>query len=133
MNAATGTGGEQAAIDAADHGPSQSLEQFADLVRRYQSGVCAAAYGVTGDRALSEDIAQETFVTAWRSLSTLRDPSKLREWLRGIARNLARKAKRKIAPVEELGSCARCFPNMASRPRRSTPRTHRAPSGRCSK
>ena len=90
-------------MEAAGHGPSLSLEQFADLVRRYQAGVCAAAYGVTGDRALSEDIAQETFVAAWRSLSTLRDPSKLGEWLRGITRNLARKAMRKRAPVEELG------------------------------
>ena len=58
---------------------------------------------MTGDRALSEDIAQETFVAAWRSLSTLRDPTKLGEWLRGIARNLARKARRERAPVEELG------------------------------
>ena len=103
MNAATGTEGDEVAMEAAGHGPSPSLQQFADLVRQYQSGVCAAAYGVTGDRALSEDIAQETFVAAWRSLSTLRDPSKLGEWLRGITRNLARKAMRKRAPVEELG------------------------------
>jgi RNA polymerase sigma factor (sigma-70 family) len=90
-------------VEVASHSPLPSLEQFAEVVRRHQSGVCAAAYGVTGDRALSEDIAQETFVAAWRSLSTLRDPSRLREWLRGIARNLAHKARRKVATVEELG------------------------------
>jgi RNA polymerase sigma factor (sigma-70 family) len=90
-------------MEVANNSPSLSLEKFAEIVRRHQSGVCAAAYGVTGDRALSEDIAQETFVAAWRSLSTLRDPSRLREWLRGIARNLAHKAKRKVATVEELG------------------------------
>jgi len=106
MKAATGTGGDEAAMEASGQGPSPSLAQFADLVRRYQSSVCAAAYGVTGDRGLSEDVAQETFVAAWRSLSSLRDPSRLGEWLRGIARNLARKAMRRRAPVEELGDPA---------------------------
>jgi RNA polymerase sigma factor (sigma-70 family) len=90
-------------MGVASQGPVQSLEQFAEVVRQHQSGVCAAAYGVTGDRALSEDIAQETFIAAWRSLATLHDPSKLRAWLRGIARNLAYKARRKVAPVEQLG------------------------------
>ena len=103
MEVARGHGSEAAAEKFASDSPSPSLEQFAEVVRRHQAGVCAAAYGVTGDRALSEDIAQETFVAAWRSLSTLRDPSRLKEWLRGIARNLAHKARRKVATVEELG------------------------------
>lgn len=97
------TGSEAAATGVASHGATQSLEQFAEVVRRHQAGVCAAAYGVTGDRALSEDIAQETFLAAWRSLSTLHDPSKLGGWLRGIARNLAHKARRKGATVDEPG------------------------------
>jgi RNA polymerase sigma factor (sigma-70 family) len=79
-----------------------SSQEFADIVREHQSAVCAAAYGVTGDRALSEDIAQDTFVAAWRGLPALRDPAKLRGWLRGIAKNLARKATRKAAPTQEL-------------------------------
>ena len=60
------------------------LGEFADVVRQYQAVVCAVAYGVTGDRSLSEDVAQETFVAAWQGLSTLRDASKLGPWLRGI-------------------------------------------------
>jgi RNA polymerase sigma factor (sigma-70 family) len=75
------------------------IEQFAKIVRRHQAGVCAVAYGVTGDRALSEDIAQDTFVAAWRGARALRDPSRLRGWLHGIARNLARKARRRRRPV----------------------------------
>jgi RNA polymerase sigma factor (sigma-70 family) len=75
------------------------VEQFAEIVRRHQAGVCAVAYGVTGDRALSEDIAQDTFVVAWRGVAALRDPSRLRGWLHGIARNLARKARRRRRPV----------------------------------
>ena len=51
---------------------------IADIVKEHQAVVCATAYGVTGDRALSEDVAQETFVAAWRAIGTLRDSSKLR-------------------------------------------------------
>jgi RNA polymerase sigma factor (sigma-70 family) len=93
-------------MDGTSHGPAQSLEQFAELVRRHQAGVLAAAYGVTGDRALSEDIAQDTFIAAWRGRSSLRDPSKLRAWLCAIARNLARKSRRRLAAAEPLADLA---------------------------
>ncbi len=103
MNVASDTEREQPVTGTTDPRVRWSLAEFAELVRRYQAGVCAVAYGVTADRALSEDITQETFVVAWRSGSTLRDPAKLRAWLGGIARNLAHKAKRKRHPDEELG------------------------------
>ncbi len=72
------------------------VDAFAQLVERYQSMVCAVSYSATGDLALSEDVAQETFVAAWNGLSDLREPSKLRGWLCGIARNLSSKAIRRI-------------------------------------
>jgi DNA-directed RNA polymerase specialized sigma24 family protein len=34
-------------------------------------------------------MAQETFITAWTGLKDLREPSKLRQWLCGIAQNIA--------------------------------------------
>lgn len=68
---------------------------FGALIERYQGVVCAVSYSRTGDRALSEDVAQETFIAAWRQLDRLRETVKLRSWLCGIARNLARKARRK--------------------------------------
>jgi len=61
---------------------------FSRIVARYQSIVCALAYSATGSRSRSEDLAQETFVTAWRNLPELREPSRLRAWLCGIARNV---------------------------------------------
>lgn len=70
------------------------IEAFGQLVERYQSLVCAVAYSNTGDRLLSEDIGQETFLTAWSKLDTVREPDKLRSWLCGIARNLSSKAVR---------------------------------------
>ncbi|MFH1738683.1 MAG: RNA polymerase sigma factor [bacterium] len=70
-------------------------QAFGQIVERYQSLVCAVAYSATGDLALSEEIAQETFITAWMKLKELRDPSKLRAWLRGIARNLVHSSIRR--------------------------------------
>ncbi len=68
---------------------------FGALVERYQGVVCAVSYSRTGDRALSEDVAQDTFIAAWRQLDRLRETVKLRSWLCGIARNLARKARKR--------------------------------------
>ncbi len=84
-----------------------SLDALAELIRHHQASVCAAAYGVTGDRALSEDVAQETFLAAWRGRSVLRDPARQRAWLCAIARNLARKALRRrdrVADAVELSA-----------------------------
>jgi len=64
-------------------------DAFGRIVERYQSLICALAYSRTGDLAGSQDLAQETFVTAWRQIGDLREPSKLRGWLCGIVRNLA--------------------------------------------
>jgi len=74
---------------------SGNRNAYAHIVERYKSLVCAIAYGITGDLDLSEDLAQETFLTAWRRLTDIRDTSKLRAWLCGIARNLSLLALRK--------------------------------------
>src|SRR5471032_2192433 len=63
-------------------------DAFGQIVARYQSLVCSLAYNATGSLSQSEDLAQETFVTAWKQLAGLREPEKLRPWLCGIARNL---------------------------------------------
>lgn len=79
---------------------------FGALIERYQGVVCAVSYSGTGDRSLSEDVAQDTFLAAWRQLDQLREVGRLRAWLCGIARNLARKARRarvREAPVDPTG------------------------------
>jgi RNA polymerase sigma factor (sigma-70 family) len=67
---------------------SGNRDAFGQIVSRYQSLVCSLAYSATGSLSQSEDLAQETFVAAWRQLADLREPGKLRAWLCGIARNL---------------------------------------------
>ena len=70
---------------------------FGTIVERYQDVVCAVSYSRTRDQALSEDVAQETFLAAWRQLDQLREPGRLRSWLCGIASNLAKKARKRLA------------------------------------
>ncbi len=79
-------------------------DAFGVLVERYQDVVCAITYSRTRDQALSEDVAQDTFIAAWKQLDQLREPGRLRSWLCGIARNLARKARRRSdreTPIED--------------------------------
>jgi RNA polymerase sigma factor (sigma-70 family) len=66
---------------------SGNREAFGQIVARYQTLICSLAYSRTGSLTQSEDLAQETFLAAWRQLGSLREPEKLRSWLCGIARN----------------------------------------------
>src|SRR5262245_1755646 len=70
-------------------------EAFTKIVERYQSLICSLAYSACGALGTSEDMAQETFITAWHRLKDLREPSKLRQWLCGIVRNIAANAVRR--------------------------------------
>jgi len=80
---------------------SQSLtgsrEAFGRIVKQYQSLICSLAYSATGSLTQSEDLAQETFVIAWKQLGQLREPAKLRSWLCSIARSVISGATRRQA------------------------------------
>jgi len=59
---------------------------FAGLVQRHQAAVRAFLRRVLGGGwAEADDLAQDTFLTAWSSLRSLRDPAGVRAWLCGIA------------------------------------------------
>lgn len=61
---------------------------FAELVRRHQSSVRACLRRLcTGDAALADDLAQETFVLAWRHLKSFRQEARFSTWLYRIATN----------------------------------------------
>jgi RNA polymerase sigma factor (sigma-70 family) len=78
-------------------------QAFGRIVGRYQSLVCALAYSATGSRSQSEDMAQETFLAAWKNLRDLHEPGRLCSWLCGIARNVVRGDLRRLGrqPVHE--------------------------------
>jgi RNA polymerase sigma factor (sigma-70 family) len=71
---------------------SGDRESFNQIVVRYQTLICSLAYNGLGNLGQSEDVAQETFITAWKRLGHLREPGKLRGWLCGIVRNLVLKS-----------------------------------------
>jgi RNA polymerase sigma factor (sigma-70 family) len=70
-------------------------DAFRQIVERYQTLISSLAYCATGNVSQSEDLAQETFVTAWKKLAELREPDKLRPWLCSITRFLISKEFRR--------------------------------------
>ena len=60
-------------------------------------------YWLCRDRALAEDVVQETLLRAWRSLDSLGDEQAARPWLLTIARReLARVFERKRLPIVDI-------------------------------
>ncbi|MCL2700130.1 MAG: sigma-70 family RNA polymerase sigma factor [Phycisphaerae bacterium] len=72
-------------------------DAFGVVVSRYQSLICALTYAGCGDVHRSEDVAQETFLQAWKHLGDLKEAGRLRSWLCGIARNLTAGEQRRRA------------------------------------
>lgn len=61
---------------------------YAELVRRHQSQVRAVLRRLAkGDAALADDLAQETFLLAWRNLRKFRFEARFSTWLYRIAFN----------------------------------------------
>jgi RNA polymerase sigma-70 factor (ECF subfamily) len=69
---------------------------FGELVRQHKSAVRGFLRRLTGgDHALADDLAQETFLAAYRNLRKFRGGSALSTWLLGIAYNRFRDARRR--------------------------------------
>jgi RNA polymerase sigma factor (sigma-70 family) len=73
-------------LEASGKGDSRA---FGRLIEHHHAAVTAVAFATTRDLATSEQIAQDTFIVAWTQLHELRDPTRFRAWLCGIARNLS--------------------------------------------
>ena len=79
---------------------------FGEIVRRYQYLVYATAMQIAKDPAAAQDIAQETFISAFAALKDLRSEEAFPSWLRTITRNTAlawRKQQDRLAPLEDAG------------------------------
>ena len=72
--------------DLVIHALGGSRDAFCQIVSRYQNLLCSLAYSSVGDVKHSEDLAQDTFVEAWKKLGDLQDPEKVRAWMCGILR-----------------------------------------------
>ena len=81
-------------------------DAFSVLVRKYQKQVHALAWRKTGDFHIAEEITQDTFLKAYKRLSTLKEPQRFDSWLYVIAANRCRSWLRKkrlwTQPLEKL-------------------------------
>ncbi|HYC07732.1 MAG TPA: sigma-70 family RNA polymerase sigma factor [Candidatus Binatia bacterium] len=84
-------------------------DAFRILVEREAPGVVRACHRILGDPHEAEDVAQEAFVTAYRSLSTWRGDGPFGAWITRIAVRLAlRQASRRrpVVWIDPLGGSA---------------------------
>jgi len=77
--------------------PHEKRQQFAAFVREHQAALRSflRVIGVKGEAV--DDLAQETFLVAFKELERFDDDRDFGKWLRGIARNLTRNERRKSA------------------------------------
>src|SRR5712671_7570082 len=101
--AAVRAGGERpiGAKDRPDHLSDASDQQvvvwakqgheaaFRELVRRYERPVFSLLYRMVRDRALAEDLAQETFIKVLNGLGSYRPEFKFSSWIFKVANNVA--------------------------------------------
>lgn len=66
-----------------------NLQAFGELVERYEHAAVAVALPIVRDFHHAQDVAQESFVTAFRSLHSLRRPRAFGPWLLASVRRRA--------------------------------------------
>jgi RNA polymerase sigma-70 factor (ECF subfamily) len=87
-------------------------EDFADVVRRYQARVVSVLHRYERDPHRLEDLAQETFVKAWRARGTFDRRAPFEHWISRIAVRVAldhlrrEKRRRNEVALPELGEDA---------------------------
>jgi RNA polymerase sigma-70 factor (ECF subfamily) len=72
-----------------------SEEAFNELMGRYEGRIYAFGFRMCGRHEDALDLTQETFLTAFQSLGTLRDKAALSSWLYRIATNICLMQKKK--------------------------------------
>jgi len=82
-------------------------DMFGQLVDRYQQLVVGYAYHLCRNRDSADDLTQETFIAAYKSLDRLKEPGAFPGWILGILknkyRNLGRDNKIPTISLSELG------------------------------
>ncbi len=66
----------------------QTDHKFESFVIEHQDMVFACAVRMLGNRTEAQDIAQETFLRAYKHFESLRDEPAVRGWLKTVTRNL---------------------------------------------
>ena len=100
-DATTNDDSETRLVDAARNGDESA---FGELVRRHQNRVFRLAGRFFREPAEVEDVAQDTFLTAWSKLSTYRAEAPFEHWLTRVCLNTCygrfRRRRPEQAPVD---------------------------------
>jgi len=75
------------------------VSAFESIVRRWQKPLINLAYRFCRDRGRAEDMAQEAFLRAYRSLASWRRDAAFSTWLFALATNLFRSEIRRLPPL----------------------------------
>lgn len=75
---------------------------FAQLFEQYNARICTYLAHVVGNDELGRDLAQDTFLAAWRALPSMRNELRFAPWLYRIATNMARSYLRRKRLVHWL-------------------------------
>jgi len=90
---------ERALVQRCQQGDEGAMRQ---LYLRHAGRLLGLAQRMLGDRAEAEDVVQECFLRAWRSLDRFRGDAAFGTWLYRIAINLCRDRARRRAPTPSL-------------------------------
>ncbi|MBU0519719.1 sigma-70 family RNA polymerase sigma factor [bacterium] len=87
---------------------------FSKLVELYQDRVYSLAWKTIGDREIAQDVAQDSFVRAWRALPGFKGESKFSSWLYRITYNTSLSELRRLGkPVDQYsGDELEALPNL---------------------
>ncbi len=80
-------------------GNEAAIEMF---VRQYETSVFRLALSIVGDPAEANEVVQETFIAALRSLPSYQEKQSLKAWLYTITLNQSRSRLRKRKVLERL-------------------------------
>lgn len=84
----------------------QLLVKFEDIVEQYQKDILNFHYRLVGNRFEAEDLAQETFIKAYKNFESVEDHEKIKSWLFRVARNATidffRKNKHHSVPLDTV-------------------------------
>jgi RNA polymerase sigma-70 factor (ECF subfamily) len=100
-----------------------NLSAFDELVQRWERKIQGAVYRIMGSGEDARDLTQETFLRAYRGLSTFKSEARFSSWLYQIALNLCRdrlrqKKGRTMVGLDDLD------PTTAARIDRIAPTAH---------
>src|ERR1700691_2729358 len=82
---------------------ASARNRFETLCAEFRPDVYRFAFWLARNRAVAEDVVQETFMRAWRAIDSLAEPGAVRPWLLTIARREhARLYERKRLDVVDI-------------------------------